>query len=619
MEITNFVVSHREEALLIGDYDAYRAQLSRRLHTVRKRLGQTTPKGRKYTPKAPVTAENVAANTEYIHLLLLCSERAWADAMHMRTVHSADPSSKGIVGAARRHIITRLNKAAVYAKSLVTVLEESASGASKTDLLEARAYQASLSGAMWMEKQRWEECVRQYSLARVIYSALSVDAKKETIRDLLSGTIDPSIRYSAYQLKIPRTVAIKTVAVKYFPSDSALRAEVESLDPGCLAEDGSKGKTDADGGVQDIPRSITWRSRTVKIEDASISQALADTSAAESRLSTWLAEPSGQSSSAKEKAAAYDNVILASQEAVDATKTAIDELVSEGVEQGDSRIQSLQITRTAVNYALIGWRVGRNRVLCGEQDGLSLEPAQAKHWKKTKEGAEAPVMEEESNGKRLARLREQVVLYDATLQSLDFIEELPGVAADSGLVEELKAQRNYFQALKCLAVGRSHGILSNGKNALALFARALDLASQSNSSNTLADTPQTPPKLGVSTGQAKTLCISLQGLVWRYQGLVEMQELSKDEKSGKASYLPPVIERMDEYPNGEVDLTKLVTYPSRIEPVPVKPLFLDVAWNYIDYPRPGTKAAAAPVAQEGSGSTTTEKKEGKKGWFGFGR
>lgn len=67
MDITNFVVSYREEALLIGDYNTYRGQLSRRLHTVRKRLGQTTPKGRKFTSKAPVTAEDVCRNTEYIY------------------------------------------------------------------------------------------------------------------------------------------------------------------------------------------------------------------------------------------------------------------------------------------------------------------------------------------------------------------------------------------------------------------------------------------------------------------------------------------------------------------------------------------------------------------------
>ena len=64
MEVTKFVVSHRNEALLVGDYGSYRRQLSKRLLTLRRRLGRTSAKGKKYMPKAPVTAEEVAANPE---------------------------------------------------------------------------------------------------------------------------------------------------------------------------------------------------------------------------------------------------------------------------------------------------------------------------------------------------------------------------------------------------------------------------------------------------------------------------------------------------------------------------------------------------------------------------
>lgn len=66
MDITSFIASHRNDALLLGDYNAYRAQLSRRLLTLRRKLGRASPKGRKYTPKAPVTAQDVASNHEYV-------------------------------------------------------------------------------------------------------------------------------------------------------------------------------------------------------------------------------------------------------------------------------------------------------------------------------------------------------------------------------------------------------------------------------------------------------------------------------------------------------------------------------------------------------------------------
>jgi signal recognition particle subunit SRP68 len=58
-----------------------------------------------------------------------------------------------------------------------------------------------------------------------------------------------------------------------------------------------------------------------------------------------------------------------------------------------------------------------------------------------------------------------------------------------------------------------------------------------------------------------------------------------------------------------------------MEPIPVKPLFFDVAWNYIDYPgRISVKAAAAAskvsVQVEKLQEQTSQQ---KKGWFGFSR
>ncbi|OJJ47716.1 hypothetical protein ASPZODRAFT_131274 [Penicilliopsis zonata CBS 506.65] len=611
MEVTDFIFSRREEVLLTGDYNAYRAQSSRRLHKLRRKLGQTTPKGRKYVAKRAVTAEDVGENAAYVHLLLVSAERAWAQAMHMKATHSAVPSAKGITGAARRHIVSRLNKAAGYARELVQLLQDqTTSGASETDVLEARAYLASLFGALYLEKQRWEDCLRSYSVARVIYTALGQNVKKDAFRDLLSGTVDPSLRYAAYQMKLPRSKPLPSLAIDYFPADSEIRSEVEKIDPSCLTMEAVGARKTADGATQQLPETITWRSRTVALEDASISQALAAASTAESRLASWLAEVAGQSASATDKAAAYDQAIIASQDAVDATKTAIDELTSEGVDPGDRRIQALQITRTAVNYALIGWRVGRNRVLCGEEDGVLFDA-------EGKMGTKPATKRIEGNGKKLTKLREQVVLYDSTLQSLDFILELPGVAADSEFVAELDAKRNYFRALRCLAIGRSHGLLAKSKQALALHSKALELVSlASTSSQTDADT-QGPPRLDISRRQIQALETALRSLVAHYRGLVTIENLSAAETADSGTQ--PLIERLSEYAGDGVDLAHLVPYPPQMQPIPVKPLFLDVAWNYIDYPREQHAAPQQQQQQQQAEPEAEEKKGGRRGWFGFGR
>ncbi|KAJ5084676.1 Signal recognition particle subunit SRP68 [Penicillium alfredii] len=598
MEVTDFIFKEREEVLLAGDYNAYWTHTARKLHKLRKKLGQTTAKGRKYTAKPAVSTENVGDNVAYVHLLLLSSERAWAQAMHMKSTHSADPSAKGISGAARRHIISRLNKATGYAQNLVAVLhEQSVSGANDSDILETRAYLAMIAGALWLEKRKWEQCLRDYSIARIIYTALGQRARKDAFRDLLAGTVDPSLRYAAYQMKLPRSKPTSSLAIEFFPSDSDIRAEVEKIDPTCLAEEAAGTRRTAEGEVQQLPESITWRSRTVALEDASISQALAAASAAEARLATWLAD-AGKPAAAKDKAGAYDNVIIASQDAVDATKTAIDDLAGEGVDPGDKRMQALQITRTAVNYTLVGWRVGRNRVLCGEQDGLSFgEEQNFKDGQGTKRTA--------GNGKKLNRLRERVVLYDSTLQSLEFILELPGVAADSAFVQDLEAKRHYFRSLRCLALGRSHGVLGKPTEALALFSQALNLAESASNLSSVDATG--PPKLDVSRTQVIALESTLRELVAQHRGLVTLEQLTAEK--GFQAHPRPLVERLDQFAGPGTNLSNLVPYPPQVQPVPVKPLFLDVAWNYIDYPH-------ARAEQQGQAE---EKKEGRRGWFGFGR
>lgn len=361
--------------------------------------------------------------------------------MSMKTVHSAD--TKGMTSKARSHIVSRLEKGARIAEKLAQALLSPASGASATDILDARAYASLLRGAALFEKQSWEPCLRSYAVCRIIYSALATSAKGDIFKDLLSETVDPSIRYAAYQAKIPRTLPIPTIARKSFGhADPELVDRIKALNPAVLEH----GDADATKGAEGAPTSLTWRGRDVKIEDAAIAIAWAAVGTARGQLSDKLA--SAGSLHPKDMAAAYDEILTASQDAVDATKQAIDELKAEGVTPGDARMQSLQITRTAVNYEMISWRIGRNRVLVGEKDGAKLDFGATSRGKKQTEESITDRSQGESPGRQIARLKEKVVLYDGILQSLESIKELPGVANDQDLSGRLQATSQYFTALK---------------------------------------------------------------------------------------------------------------------------------------------------------------------------
>ncbi|ETN43280.1 uncharacterized protein HMPREF1541_02439 [Cyphellophora europaea CBS 101466] len=633
MNITRSVTSERDRALLSGDYDAYHAQATRKIHALRRRLGAATPRGRKYTPKSPVTSANVADNAEWVQLLLASAERAWASAMAMKSAQSPENTQKPMPGSTKTQIASRLRRAIAYAENLVTVLDESDAKASGLDVLEAKAYLFMLKGSLNFEKSQWKACLRNYSLPRITYTTLGKAAKSDVYKDLLSAIIDPSLRYAAFQLKMPRTKPVEEIAVESFADDeAATKIALVKLDSHAFQT--AKNETQTESGSHNAPTHITWRTRKVKLEDATISEALGRAIANESILNEKLEEYKDKKLSPTDLAAAYDDVIEARQDAADATKSAIEELMAEGIDSGDSRIQSLQITRTAVNYAVIEYRIGRNRVLCGPSDGLQFEPEQRKHSAKQSKSGKGHTPKPESTGRQLSRLRERTALYESILQSLDAVKELPGVIADEAFVRELDAKYAYFRALKCLAVGRSHALNGQVVNALALFDRALTLSQTASSilppSSSPEFTESSPPKVELSTSTIAITTAHLSALVTRHRGLTELKNLSNSaSKTNTAS--APVFQRplaetlqLNVY-HDDVDLKNIVNYPPRLQPIPVKPLFFDLAWNYIQYPG-HQKEDAAIDGQAVEKDVQAEKaqpqqpqQEKKKGWFGFGR
>jgi signal recognition particle subunit SRP68 len=398
----------------------------------------------------------LTALDRYVHLLLLSAERAYAHALSMKTSGTEDGT--GLPAATRAHIAQRTHKAASYASELAELLSSDASTtkATETDILEAKAYAFTLDGAAQLEKhgagnrsnnveaqrEKWASCLENYAAARVVYVALMKSTKDDVFKEFVAGTIDPAIRFAAYQSYIPRTVPAVTVSRRCFPSDEEdLQKSVEKLD--ATAFDDGKAVAGGAEGTADVPSSIDWRGRKAKISDAAIGQALASVAGETANLEKAL-----QSDDTKDRSAAYDPVLIAAQDAADATRHAIDDHEKEKISEAEPRMQDLRVTNLAVNYDLISWRVGRNRVLIGSDDGLTLNSSSAKKAKTVRKAAKESTEKPEGNGRKLARLRERIVLFDAILQSLESVKEVPGAMRDTSFISELEGKKAYFQALK---------------------------------------------------------------------------------------------------------------------------------------------------------------------------
>jgi len=141
-----------------------------------------------------------------------------------------------------------------------------------------------------------------------------------------------------------------------------------------------------------------------------------------------------------------------------------------------------------------------------------------------------------------------------------------------------------------------------------------------------------PPTLDLHPEASQALQHHATSLLSRTHALVEMHKLEDNARIAASKHqtsAAPLVQSLNSYPTPgvQVDLTKLVQYPPKIQPVPVKPLFLDVAWNYIDYPGRKAEGPAAKVGASTPADTAVVNGEEEKpreekksrGWFGFGR
>jgi signal recognition particle subunit SRP68 len=129
-----------------------------------------------------------------------------------------------------------------------------------------------------------------------------------------------------------------------------------------------------------------------------------------------------------------------------------------------------------------------------------------------------------------------------------------------------------------------------------------------------------PPNINITPTESSFLKSLLEGEVQRHRALVELSNLAETASKSDGTNRQPLVERLNEYPVRGVDLQNLVTYPPKLEPVPVKPLFFDAAWNYIEYPGREVQHVAENGVKGGEKAQSKEQTaQQKKGWFGFGR
>ncbi|XP_014367542.2 signal recognition particle subunit SRP68 [Papilio machaon] len=552
--------AQQQHGLRHGDYQRYRGYCSRRLRRMRKVL--KIPQGdRRHYRRRDVTPAHLTASSAESRLLcvpLLQAERAWAHAMQLRQEANTEPRKKF-------HLVSRLKKAYAHAQTLLQLCESGACDA-RTQL-EARAYAAWLGGALLLELQQWPGAAESLRQAQLVLdnlcSALPDDERhvyKQKVEEL-----KPSLRYCAYNIG-DQSAAGELVAMRG-------QGLIENLDT-LMAQ----AKESRSG----IMHEVEWRGRRVTVRPEKVRLFL---------IALQDLEKSVESAQNVEaKIEILENILMDCKDAISAIKDEIknDPKLKSGSE---SQLSSVHYLLSYLMYVRLMRTIDRNNLLVQQ-----AEEARKKN---------APL-----DGKKV-RPQDLTRLYEIILQNYTELQQLPGFDTDEAYQREIETAMSAYRAFRCYYIAQVLTGLRRFREALAMLERTTGYITETTSK--------------IKDVQLKNKLEMLQKDIESCKFIVHADSVLEDEEddeenkytsSGKPyKDKKPLVERLDEYREDTQLLTKnpnVYKLPPPMEAIPCKPLFFDLACNFIEFPNLDDKTGAANSKKQGAGITGLVK--GFLGW-----
>lgn len=570
-----------------NDYRQYRVKITNRIAKCRKRLKieQRTLKGSKEMKRKSISVDDITRDIEFARVLLYLAERSWAHAMEAKAIlETKDSLSK------KKHAISKLAKATKYIGQLTCHLDDCPF--SEVAKLELYTYQAVLMGTLAMERHNWHSALSEFSSAKiglqVLYGREISESSKELIRDLISTGVDVSLSFAAYQSKHDRKVDLPTLAKQIVSKNdsSKMTALINNLDRSALNMSKEESGSHLD--------SIRWRAHNAQVQDPDLASLILEAQKLDSGFETTI-QIGGTAINA------FDNLLQTWQDAADFVKEAIDRVESSqgGATRHDQQKQDLYIVSTYINYTLLLRRIQR--------DCMLIDQLAARNTKK-------------STSKELEKNRDIVRIYDTILQSCSQLLELPGVHNDEDLFDSLTTLSQFFRLRRTCLLGLSYRIQGDYKSSLALYALAQkNITEQSSSSSLPLGSAHFKVQLAgssVSNQDFDNALSELSQQLSRAHGMAAFVELSEKNVINKNG--PSVAESLSRYPQGTPQeiLDSLVNPWPKIRPVPLKPVFYDIAYNFLNLDETVESEESESNHSKDDSNVATTDLEQKKGFFG---
>ncbi|XP_076366392.1 signal recognition particle 68 [Tachypleus tridentatus] len=528
--------SQQQHGLRHGDYQRYRSYCTKRIRRIRKSLHFIQGTKHRFHPKK--VTEDVLTDVRYLYLPLMLTERAWAYAMQLKHEANTEPRK-------RFHLIRRLQKAVKHAEEL-----EQLCSSSKCDArtkLESQAYTAWIQGSLNFELQQWQPAMECFGKSQTIYGKLASALSEDDVI-LYKQRVDelsPNIRYCAYNIGdesaindlVQMRLSGKSVGEDILAGDlDHLISQTREKQAATLSE-------------------VTWLGRTVPVKQEKVRVFLLNAQEVENEVK--------RAPDLTTKIEVYERLLM---ECKDALQILRDELKSDQSfktrsQAGDgSAVSSLAFLHSYLSYIRLSKTVDRNLLMIDSlRSALSSSD------------------ERNGDGKKKNKPQDLIRPYEIIIQNLKEIIQLPGIDPGSQFVEKIQAEILAYKAIRCYYIAQTFSAAHKWTEAMALYQRVEEYTQHALTDMSLN----------------KELYSSLKEI----QGLTEgckysahaMRILGSDETTEKTSLKDKkmLIERLDQYCEDQTLLSRqpnLAPFPPDFKPIPCKPLFFDLALNYVEFP-----------------------------------
>ncbi|ODQ63585.1 hypothetical protein NADFUDRAFT_84234 [Nadsonia fulvescens var. elongata DSM 6958] len=572
-----------------SDFRDYRDHQTRRLERLRKALKIQTRHTKNYKPKT-ISKENVQSDSRYLEIFFLLAERDWAHSREAKSLlESNDSSSK------RKYIVSKLSRSKIYIKQAIDLIDES----DKFLLLQTYIFENLLQATIYFESKRFNLAIPYYSLVRVGIQTLLTnneftlsEESKDTLKDFVSTEIDEALRIASFKKGVSRTLNVsalsKKQAIDFYEQAKSTHVKdeknskvthiityydlIESIDPDAF----NIGQSEQEASNL---TEITWRNHKANLDDADVARSILNARKLEedSDLTNVLS---------------FDGILAAWQEGLDIIKDDIERIEAETVATHESNIQQKHIISTYISYNILFRRLQRDYLL------ISQHSERQKNLK--------------SAINKVENFRDVIRLYDTVLQSTSQLLELPGVSKDHDLFDSLTTLDSFFKSQKIDCIGESYDLSGDKKTALALFKTANDLLKESQ-----ALTVEFPGSFFTNEILSRATESSSNKLV-RSHALADIEH--RTSQSSSRSY---IANKINSFPFGsDSDIaSKIADFNPKISPVSIKPVFFDIAFNYLngEYSSTNTSEPINEPSMESKNNSEAESetKSTKRGFLGL--